>query len=114
MNNRFALPKRNLVMLAIGFVVIVFGFCLMIGGSNTGKFDPEVFNFKRIVVAPMIVLFGFLFEIFAIIFISKEDKTKAIVAMERSDDGIPTLGKSKEDRSAISEGSDDPKLLGKK
>ncbi len=64
----FALSKQNYMLLAIGFAIIVLGFILMIGG---GSDDPNVFNkdiygFQRTILAPMIVLAGFIFEIYAI------------------------------------------------
>ncbi len=63
-----ALEKQNYRLLAIAFAFVVVGFLLMIGG---GSEDPEVFNediysFRRITLAPMVVLFGFLFGIYAI------------------------------------------------
>ncbi len=65
----FALSKENYILLAIGFAIIIIGFMLMIGGRSN---DPNVFNgeelysFRRITLAPLIVLFGFIFEIYAI------------------------------------------------
>ncbi len=65
----FALGKENYILLVIGFLIIIVGFLLMIGGKSD---DPNVFNgeeifsFRRITLAPVIVLFGFLFEIWAI------------------------------------------------
>ncbi len=65
----FALGPENYKLLIIGFVIIVIGFLLMIGGKTD---DPAVFNeneifsFRRITLAPIIVLFGFIFEIWAI------------------------------------------------
>jgi hypothetical protein len=65
----FALGKENYLLLVIGFVIIVIGFLLMIGGKSD---DPSVFNeeeifsFRRITLAPMVVLAGFIFEIWAI------------------------------------------------
>lgn len=63
-----ALDKENYILLAIAFVIVVVGFLLMMGG---GSDDPEVFNeaiygFQRITLAPLVVLFGFLFAIYAI------------------------------------------------
>jgi hypothetical protein len=73
----FALPRKNLILIAIGFVIIVIGFFCMVGGAPVnGVFDPEIFNFKRVTLAPMIVLFGFVFEIFAILWIPKSKKEK--------------------------------------
>ncbi len=72
----FALGKENYILLAIGFAIIVVGFLLMIGGgvSNPNDFypngdptkTPEIFSFRRITLAPIVVVFGFLFEIWAI------------------------------------------------
>ncbi|MFY9152092.1 MAG: DUF3098 domain-containing protein [Prolixibacteraceae bacterium] len=72
----FALGKENLKLLVIGFVIIVVGFILMVGGksSDPNVFNPEIFSFRRITLAPLVVLFGFLFEIYAIIKKPKEDK----------------------------------------
>lgn len=64
----FALGKENYKLLIIGFVIIIVGFLLMIGGKaeNPNEFNPEIFSFRRITLAPIIVLFGFVFEIWAI------------------------------------------------
>jgi hypothetical protein len=68
-NTGFALAKENYIYLAIGFIIIIIGFLLMIGGKSN---DPSVFNekeifsFRRITLAPLLVLFGFIFEIWAI------------------------------------------------
>ena len=72
----FALGKENLKLMAIGFVIIVIGFLLMTGGKSNDPavFNPEIFSFRRITLAPMVVLFGFIFEIYAIIKKPKTDK----------------------------------------
>lgn len=65
----FALGKENLKLMLIGLIIIIIGFALMTGGRST---DPNVFNkdiifsFRRITLAPLVVMFGFLFEIYAI------------------------------------------------
>jgi uncharacterized membrane protein len=67
-NKGFTLGKINLILIAIGFVIIVLGFFLM-GGSTTGvEYNPDIFSVRRITVAPMVSLFGFVFIIFAILF----------------------------------------------
>jgi hypothetical protein len=71
----FALGKENYKLLAIGFAIIVFGFILMIGGKSTNPAifnGNEVFSFRRITLAPVIVLAGFIFEIWAIMKKPKE------------------------------------------
>jgi predicted histidine transporter YuiF (NhaC family) len=73
----FALSKQNYILLAIGFGIIIIGFLLMIGG---GSEDPNVFNedelfsFRRITLAPIVILAGFIFEIYAIMKKPKESK----------------------------------------
>jgi fumarate reductase subunit D len=64
----FALGRENYKLLAIGFVIIVIGFLLMIGGKSDSpdKFSNEIFSFRRITLAPIVVLAGFAFEIWAI------------------------------------------------
>ncbi|MEI6677861.1 MAG: DUF3098 domain-containing protein [Mariniphaga sp.] len=64
----FALGKENLRLLIIGFFIIVIGFILMIGGKSNDPnlFDKAIFSFQRITLAPILILFGFAFEIYAI------------------------------------------------
>jgi fumarate reductase subunit D len=64
----FALGKENYKLLAIGFAIIVIGFLLMLGGrsKDPNQFSNEIFSFRRITLAPIVVLAGFVFEIWAI------------------------------------------------
>ncbi len=62
------LTMRNYILLLAGFAVIVLGMALMCGG---GSDDPEVFNYamfswRRITLAPILVVGGFGFEIYAL------------------------------------------------
>lgn len=70
----FALGRENYKLLAIGFAVIVIGFLLMVGGKaeSPDVFNEEIFSFRRITLAPMVVLAGFIFEIYAIMKRPKE------------------------------------------
>lgn len=78
MKSSYALEKTNLILMAIGFAIIILGFILMIGGNSTDcvSFNPEIFSFQRVTVAPMIALFGFIFEIFAILWRPKKGDEK--------------------------------------
>ncbi|MBO4804461.1 MAG: DUF3098 domain-containing protein [Paludibacteraceae bacterium] len=69
-----ALPTKNLKLLAIGLGIIIIGFICMIGGNNDGTFDPEIFSPMRITIGPMISLFGFFFEIFAILWMPNKER----------------------------------------
>jgi uncharacterized membrane protein len=71
----FAFGKQNYRLLIIGLIFIFLGFLLMIGG---GSDDPNVFNYKifsfrRITLAPILILIGFIIEIFAIMRKTKEE-----------------------------------------
>ncbi|RXQ89018.1 DUF3098 family protein [Ancylomarina subtilis] len=70
----FALAKENYKLLLIGFAIIIIGFMLMMGGGSDDPtvFDEDIFSFRRITLAPMVVLFGFAFEIYAIMKRPKE------------------------------------------
>jgi membrane-bound ClpP family serine protease len=72
----FAQSKENLKLLVIGLGIIILGFILMSGGksANPSVFNPEIFSFRRITLAPMVILFGFLFEIYAIMKKPKKEK----------------------------------------
>lgn len=70
----FALAKENYKLLLIGFAIIIIGFMLMMGGGSEDPtvFDEGIFSFRRITLAPLVVLFGFAFEIYAIMKRPKE------------------------------------------
>ena len=71
----FALGRENYKLLAIGFVIIVIGFLLMLGGKteDPNEFSNDIFSFRRITLAPIVVLAGFVFEIWAIMKKPKEE-----------------------------------------
>lgn len=64
----FALGRENYKLMAIGFAVIIVGFILMAGGRSDDPkvFSDDIFSFRRVTLAPLIVLAGFIFEIYAI------------------------------------------------
>jgi predicted histidine transporter YuiF (NhaC family) len=74
----FPLQKENYILLIIGFGIIMIGFLLMMGGKSDDPnvFNEEIFNFRRITLAPLVVLFGFIFEIWAIMKKPKEGKSE--------------------------------------
>ena len=60
--------KTNFILLAVGMAVIIIGFLLMTGpGSTEGYFEPDIFSVRRIKVAPLVCLFGFVFMIYGIL-----------------------------------------------
>jgi uncharacterized BrkB/YihY/UPF0761 family membrane protein len=65
----FLFDKINYKILLVGILVIVFGFLLMSGGGSTDPkvFNEEIFNFRRIRLAPTMVLIGFGITIYSIL-----------------------------------------------
>ena len=63
------LTLRNYILLLVGAVVIVLGFVLMSGGGKATpeEFHYEIFSWRRITLAPILVIAGFAFEIYAIL-----------------------------------------------
>ena len=75
----FIFSKKNYKIMLIGLGVIVLGFILMIGGGSKDPdvFNPDLFNFRRIRLAPALVLIGFGIEIAAILLSFKNTKKRS-------------------------------------
>ena len=72
----FAIPKRNVLYIIAGFVVMLLGYALMSGGGsdNPDVFNAEMFSFRRIVLAPVVIIIGMVVEIWAIMYVGKVKK----------------------------------------
>lgn len=57
--DHLALSRQNYILILIGFAIIILGFLLMIG-------DTDIYDFRKTVLAPVVVVFGFVFELYAI------------------------------------------------
>ncbi|MBR3773759.1 MAG: DUF3098 domain-containing protein [Alistipes sp.] len=68
-NPRMPLTRKNYIILAIGFAIVLLGFVLMAGGGShsTTDFNYEIFSFRRITLAPFLVVGGFVVEIYGIL-----------------------------------------------
>ncbi len=64
----FAFTKKNYMLLIIGLAFMASGLILMIGGGSEDptQFSDEIFNFQRLTLAPILLVIGFIVEIFAI------------------------------------------------
>ena len=71
----FAFDKVNYILLALGMAVVVIGFLLMSGsGSSETAYNPDIFSARRIKVAPVVCLLGFVSMIYAVVRRPKSDK----------------------------------------
>lgn len=68
-DNKMPLTIKNYLLIAIGVVIIILGFVLMAGGdaATAEEFNQNIFSFRRITLAPIVVIAGFAFEIYAIL-----------------------------------------------
>lgn len=71
----FVFKKKNYILLISGLVLILLGIFLMIGGESEDptKFSDEIFNFQRLTLAPILIVSGFVLEIFAIMIKSENN-----------------------------------------
>ena len=69
----FAFGKWNYILLIASAVAIILGFILMGGpGSTETQFEPDIFSFRRVKLAPAICFSGFIFVIIAIMYKAKK------------------------------------------
>ena len=75
-NPKMPITARGLRLLLVGLIVMISGYILMMGG---GSEDPEIFNyamfdFRRMVAAPIVIILGIVIEIVAIMGVFKSKK----------------------------------------
>jgi hypothetical protein len=65
----FAFGRINYIYMLVGMAFIVVGFIMMSGGKadNPSVFNPEIFSFRRITLAPVLVIVGYIIEVYAIV-----------------------------------------------
>ncbi len=69
---KFAFKKMNFILMAVSVLLIVVGFLLMHGEPTTQEFNPDVFSWRRITLAPIVCLSGFGLMVYAILWKSKK------------------------------------------
>ncbi len=74
---KFAFEKKNYIFLTAGIALVLLGFVLMSGGASQDPnvFSEEIFSFRRITLAPFVVLVGYGVIGYAIMYKSKKSKT---------------------------------------
>lgn len=67
-NTKMSITGKGLRLLLMGLIVMVAGFVLMIGGGtvNPDKFNWAMFDFRRLVAAPLVIICGVVMEVIAI------------------------------------------------
>lgn len=71
----FAFDRINFILMAVGMIIVIFGFILMSGGgTDNTAFNPDVFSTRRVKVAPVVCFIGFTSIVYAIIRKPKDNK----------------------------------------
>ena len=77
MEKGFAMTRKGIKILIVGLLVMVAGYILMAGGGSKdpGTFSAAMFDFRRLVAAPIVILCGIIIEVVAIMgsFKDRED-----------------------------------------
>ena len=73
-NTKMAITPKGLRVLLIGLIVMIAGYLLMAGGASEDPnvFNYEMFNFRRMVAAPVVIICGIVIEVIAIMKVFKE------------------------------------------
>ena len=68
------LEKRNYQIIIVGIILIAIGFILMSGGRSDDPevFNPEIYNFRRIRLAPTLIIIGLALQAYAILYRPKK------------------------------------------
>ena len=66
----FVFTKTNYIIMLVGLVLLALGYLLLCGGGSNDPnvFNAEMFNARRLYVAPILIILGFVAEIVAIMY----------------------------------------------
>ncbi|GIV44805.1 MAG: hypothetical protein KatS3mg035_1928 [Bacteroidia bacterium] len=69
----FPFERINFIIMLVGIAVIGLGYLLMVGGGSDDPkvFSEEIFSFRRLTLAPIVILLGFAIEVVAILYTPK-------------------------------------------
>lgn len=74
-DGRMAMTPKGFRLLIIGLVVMVLGYVLMLGGNSGDPafFSEAIFDYQRMVLAPVVIIAGIVIEVVAIMKVFKKD-----------------------------------------
>ena len=71
-NNNIQLPfgKINYILMGVGIIILALGYILLSGGGSDdpNQFNPAMFDNRRLYLAPILIVVGFIIEIAAIMY----------------------------------------------
>ena len=79
----FAFDRMNFILIAVCMAIVIVGFMLMAGpGSTETTYNPDIFSTRRIVVAPVVCLVGFVGMIYAVLHKPKDSKADELMDLK--------------------------------
>ena len=74
-DTKMAITTRGLKLLLVGLIVMVSGYVLMLGGNSgdPNVFSEDIFDFQRLVAAPVVIICGIVIEVVAIMKVFKAE-----------------------------------------
>ncbi|MEN8928652.1 MAG: DUF3098 domain-containing protein [Flavobacteriales bacterium] len=80
MKKNIYFTKKNYIMIVAGLLISVIGYALMAGGNpeNPAEYSDEIFNFRRLTLAPFVVMGGYVVVLLGIIKVYKKDGNQGI------------------------------------
>lgn len=93
MKNNIYFTKQNYILIVAGLVISIIGYMLMSGGNpeNPAEFSPDIFNFRRLTLAPFVVMSGYVIVLIGIIKVFKKEED----LIDTDEIEAPTKTKSK-------------------
>lgn len=83
----YAFGRMNFILLAVGMVVVIVGFILMSGGASTETaYNPDIFSTRRIKVAPIVCLIGFVSMVYAVVHKPKDVADSNLTHVEKEEE----------------------------
>jgi len=69
MKKNIYFTKKNYILIIVGLFISIIGYALMSGGNpeNPAEFSDDIFNFRRLTLAPFVVMSGYVVVLFGII-----------------------------------------------
>tara|TARA_B100000945_G_scaffold274023_1_gene237213 strand:- start:394 stop:636 length:243 start_codon:yes stop_codon:yes gene_type:complete len=73
-NKKLLFRKKNYLISCIGIILIIIGYLIMSGGGSDDPniFNDEIYNFRRIKVAPLLIIIGLAIQVYAILISDKK------------------------------------------
>ena len=86
MKKNIYFTKKNYILVVAGLLISIIGYALMAGGNpeNPAEYSDEIFNFRRLTLAPFVVMSGYVVVLIGIIKVYRKDDGEVIETSSES------------------------------